>query len=93
MRKIICSILVLTSFRALALDAFEIQVYNAEVNKPGEASLEIHLNNVLKGSAESEGAILPSDKMTHVTFEPAIGITPFWEMGGYFQTARAENNH
>jgi hypothetical protein len=58
---------------ALALDKFEIQVYDGSADAPGQAGLEVHLNRWKGGPV-------------HLTFEPSFGITAFWELGGYFQT-------
>lgn len=59
---------------ALAFDPFEIQVYDGSSDEKGHGGLEVHLNR----HAEA----------THITFEPSYGITDFWEVGGYFQTAQ-----
>jgi hypothetical protein len=59
---------------ALAVDPFEIQVYDGSADAPGQAGLEVHLNR-------------PKGGPVHLTFEPSFGITAFWELGGYFQTA------
>ncbi len=58
---------------ALAVDPFEIQVYDGSADAPGQAGLEVHLNR-------------PKGGPVHLTFEPSFGITAFWELGGYFQT-------
>jgi hypothetical protein len=79
---------------ASALDAFEIQVYDAEIDKPNEAALEVHLNNVLEGNSESDypgGSA--SNHLTHMTLEPSIGMTPFWEIGGYLQFGMFPDGH
>lgn len=77
---------------ALALDAFEIQVYEAEVNKPGQAGLEIHLNHVAEGQKEQAyPEEIPSHGLTHLTFEPSYGLTSTWELGGYLQFARTSD--
>jgi hypothetical protein len=59
---------------ALALDPYEIQVYDGSADAPGQAGLEVHVNRFKGGPVR-------------VTFEPSFGITDFWELGGYFQTA------
>jgi len=58
---------------ALAVDPFEIQVYDGSADAPGQAGLEVHLNRWKGGPVR-------------LTFEPSFGITAFWELGGYFQT-------
>ena len=72
---------------ALAVDPFEIQVYDGTADAPGQAGLETHLNHVANGVRTAEGPELPLHRQTHVTFEPSFGVTPFWELGGYLQTA------
>jgi hypothetical protein len=73
---------------AMAMDAFEIQVYDAEINKVGQYSLETHINHVFSGpGVGSYVGQDPSNHLTHLTFEAARGLTPYWEMGAYFQTA------
>jgi hypothetical protein len=73
---------------AAAQDAFEIQVYDSETAPPGDFGLEVHLNYVAVGSTETSPAgELPSDRVTHLTLEPHIGLAPWCEAGAYFQTA------
>jgi len=69
--------ILLASAPALAVDPFEIQVYDGSADAPGQAGLEVHLNR-------------PKGGPVHLTFEPSFGITEFWELGGYFQTADGE---
>jgi hypothetical protein len=71
---------------ARAVDPFEIQVYDGTANEPGQLGLELHLNHVFSGIETSEPPELPLDDQTHITLEPSIGITPYWELGAYFQT-------
>jgi hypothetical protein len=59
---------------ALAFDPFEIQVYDGTSDEAGHAGVELHLNR--------------HHDTTHATLEPSFGITNFWEIGGYFQTAQ-----
>ncbi|MEO7093472.1 MAG: hypothetical protein ABI175_09490, partial [Polyangiales bacterium] len=70
-----------------AVDAFEIQVYDGTANDPGQAGLELHLNHVAKGAHVAEPPEEAPHRQTHATFEPSLGITKSWELGGYFQTA------
>jgi hypothetical protein len=71
---------------AAALDRFEIQVYDAGVNEPGRASLEVHLNFTPSGvgSAAYAGEV-PPDRVARMTLEPAIGVTSWLEIGAYLQ--------
>jgi hypothetical protein len=72
---------------ALAQDAFEIQVYDALTAGPGEPGLEVHLNHFIQGTTTpGPGGEVPTDGLTHITFEPHLGITRWWELGFYLQT-------
>jgi hypothetical protein len=66
--------LLLAATPALAVDLYEIQIYDGSADAPGQAGLEVHVNHGNTGPLR-------------VTFEPSYGITEFWELGGYFQTA------
>src|SRR5260221_7706185 len=75
---------------ARATDPFEIQVYDGTANKPGVFGLELHANAVVRGLRDpslNAAPEAPQDRQVHFTFEPSIGVTPWWELGGYFQTA------
>jgi hypothetical protein len=69
-------VLVVTLIARLTLcaDPFEIQVYDGTANARGKPSLEVHSN-------------WRTSRELHLTFEPAIGITDWWELGGYVQTS------
>jgi hypothetical protein len=58
--------------RALAVDPFEIQVYDGTAQNPGAFALELHAN---------------ASRDLHFTLEPQYGLFSWWEVGGYFQTA------
>jgi hypothetical protein len=79
--------LAFVSRHAAALDPFEIQVYDGTANAPGTAGLELHVNRVFNGLTTGASPELPMNHQSHFTLEPSIGLTPFWELGGYFQTA------
>jgi hypothetical protein len=72
---------------ARAVDPFEIQVYDGTANAPGVPSLELHANHVFDGLTNAEPPELPAHHRTHLTLEPAFGVTPFFEAGAYLQTA------
>src|SRR4051812_34971910 len=78
---------------ARAADPFEIQVYDATANDPGHAGLELHVNTVASGVREAAPPELPPHRQTHFTLEPSIGITPWWELGGYLQTTLRGDGH
>lgn len=79
---------VLLACRAMAQDPFEIQVYDSETAKPGEAGMELHANAFGAGSATSApGQAEPTDRGFHLTFEPHLGVADWAEIGAYLQTA------
>jgi hypothetical protein len=59
--------------RAAATDPFEIQVYDGTANEPGAPGVELHANR--------------SERESHMTLEPSYGVLPWWELGGYLQSA------
>jgi hypothetical protein len=76
--------------RAWAVDPFEIQVYEGDINDPLQAGLELHTNFVAGGrkmpSFPSE--VVP-DGTLHLTLEPSFGLLEWWELGAYLQVAAA----
>ena len=73
--------------RAAAVDAFEIQVYDGTADLPGQPGLELHLNGVPLGVATAAPPELSPNHQAHMTLEPSLGLTRFWEIGAYLQTA------
>ena len=73
---------------ARAGDPFEIQVYDGTANAPAEPGIELHVNDWATGNRTDytppEAAL---HGQFHATLEPSLGITPFWELGGYLLTA------
>ncbi len=78
---------VLVAPRAGAVDPFEIQVYDGTANAPGDFGLELHLNTVPIGLRTAPSPEFPQNAQTHITFEPSLGVFPWWEIGGYFEMA------
>lgn len=72
---------------ALALDAFEIQVYDGTADAAGGMGLECHVNDVVRGSTTAAPPELAQNHQAHFTAEPSYGVTSFWELGAYLQTA------
>lgn len=72
---------------AHATDPFEIQVYDGTANAPGEFGLELHVNTVPVGLTTAPSPEYPLNHQTHFTFEPSLGLFPWWELGGYFEMA------
>ena len=72
---------------ARAVDKFEIQVYEPDVNDPGQFGLEAHINYTPRGRRMPEySGEVPPDRVGRLTFEPALGVTRWFELGAYFQT-------
>jgi hypothetical protein len=83
----LAAVVVLLSRPALAVDPFEIQVYDGTANQAGMPGVELHLNTVPSGRRDSNGPELPPNHQSHFTLEPSLGLLPWWEIGGYLQTA------
>lgn len=72
---------------ARAVDPFEIEVYDGTSNSPGVPGLELHINTVAIGETTAPSPEYPENHQSHFTLEPSIGVLPWWELGGYFETA------
>jgi len=70
----------------------EIQVYNAEIAKVGQWTLDQHLNYAIDGRKEPDfpRGIIPNHALNG-TPELAYGITDWWEMGFYAPFAVDQN--
>jgi hypothetical protein len=78
--------LVLAATPARAIDRFEIQVYESDINEPGQPGLELHLNYAFDGTKEPEfDGQVPPYHVGRLTFEPAVGVTEWLELGAYVQ--------
>lgn len=60
---------------ARAQDPFEIHVYEYETLKPGQFTLEHHLNYWAIGSKESASTLAPTNDQLHMTYELTGAIT------------------
>src|ERR1700732_2293329 len=70
----------------------EIQVYNAEIAKVGQWTLQLHLNYALDGRKlpDFPGGLIPHHALNG-TPELAYGITDWWELGFYAPFAVNQN--
>ena len=70
----------------------EIQVYNAEIAKVGQWTIQFHNNYAINGRKEPdfEGGIIPNHAL-NATPELAYGITESWEIGFYAPYAVDQN--
>ena len=71
-----------------AQDAFEIQVYEYATVPKGRWNLETHFNFTGRGTRRPEGAVLPTEDQSHLTFELTRGISDHFELAGYLVLAR-----
>jgi hypothetical protein len=80
----------LAASEAGAQDRFEIQVYDAEINPPRGASLQLHANGTILGHrAPAYPGETPPGGAVRLTLEPALGLTEFLEVGAYVQSVGA----
>lgn len=82
-----CVATVCVAKNARAVDPFEIQVYDGTANRPKQFGLETHWNDVAMGRKIGDAPELPSNHVMHLTFEPSYGLTDWWELGAYIQSA------
>lgn len=77
---------------ALASSSDEIQVYDDEINKPGQVGLELHTNYVSSGAkTPAWPGDAPSDHSLRVTPEFSYGLTDTLEAGAYLPLLRESN--
>jgi hypothetical protein len=74
---------------ARAVDAFEIQVYEGDIDEPGQAGLELHSNFVASGITSAPPGELGTHHLLHETLEPSLGLLAWWEVGAYLQLVAA----
>ena len=71
---------------AAAIDRFEIQVYEGEINEPGHFGLELHSNFTARGTrTPAYPGEVPPWHTARFTLEPALGVTSWLELGAYLQ--------
>lgn len=81
-RALLLSLALLPAARpAWAVD--EIQVYNAEIARPGEWTLQQHLNYGIRARRPDYPGAIANNGALNGTPELARGITPNWELGAY----------
>lgn len=73
---------------ARAVDPFEIQVYEGDINQAGRIGLEVHANLVPAGNRTPDPpAQVAPDDLFRLTLEPSLGLLEWWEVGAYLQFA------
>ncbi len=72
---------------AHAGDPFEIQVYDGTANPAGVPGIELHLNDWATGNRDATPPEAPLHGQFHATLEPSFGLTSWWELGAYLQSA------
>lgn len=76
-----CILSLLCGRPAHAVD--EIQVYNGEIARPGEWTLQQHLNYAIRGRRPDYPGAVGGTGTLNGTPELARGMTPNWELGAY----------
>ena len=85
-RHLTAVLLALSALPAPALDRYEIQVYQGDMNEPGHLGLELHANYTVRGDKEpGYPGEIPPWHTARFTLEPALGVTPWLELGAYLQ--------
>ncbi len=88
--RLAAALLAAAAAPARAVDLFEIQVYEADVDPPGRFGLEVHANYTFSGRATPDyPGEIPPDRAGRVTFEPSYGVADWLELGAYLQTFTA----
>src|SRR5262245_27267654 len=59
--------------QAWAVDPYEVQVYEGDINDPRQPGVELHANT--------------SARTLRLTLEPSFGVLEWWELGAYLQSA------
>jgi len=80
--------LILLAGSLLAQDPFEIHVYEYEGLRPGQFTLEQHLNYVGIGTKTQDGTLAPTNDQIHLTHELTSGITDQFSVGFMLLTGR-----
>lgn len=92
LRHLLFAVILLITSAVSAHAVDEIQVYNAEIAKVGQWTMQLHLNNAFIGRKEPDfpGGLIPNHALNG-TPEWAYGITDWWEMGFYAPFAVDQN--
>ena len=72
---------------ARAIDPFEIQVYEGDINTPRQAGLELHSNVAIPRDSSTPVSGPTAESLLRLTLEPSFGILEWWELGAYLQFA------
>lgn len=64
-----------------AQDPFEIHVYDYETLRPGQFTLEQHLNYWAIGSRQPDGTVAATNDQLHMTYEVTGGLTSQFSLG------------
>ncbi len=89
-RLLLALALAATALPAAALDRFEIQVYEEDVNEPGHFGVELHSNFTGRGErTPTYPGEIPPYHTARFTLEPSYGVTSWLELGAYLQALTA----
>ncbi|MEI6276470.1 MAG: transporter [Prolixibacteraceae bacterium] len=81
-----------SSFRILAQDNYEIQVYASELTEKHHSVFELHSNFTMNGSTEMQANVYPSNHAFHETLEITHGFSKWLEVGSYLFTSIGSGN-
>jgi hypothetical protein len=71
---------------ARAIDRFEVQVYEGDINAPWQPGLEVHTNYTLRGTRQPEyPGQVPPHHVGRLILEPSLGVLEWLEVGAYLQ--------
>ena len=84
---LLVSLATLLPASAWAVDPFEIQVYEGDINQPRQIGLEVHSNVAVPRPAPPGPWTPASENLLRITLEPSFGILEWWELGAYLQSA------
>lgn len=89
-KSAILSCAAIVCFDARAASSDEIQVYDQAINKPGETSLDLHMNTVVSGlKVPAYSGEIPAHHDFRLTPEWGYGLNRNWEAGLYLPVIRA----
>jgi hypothetical protein len=93
-RVLFCALSMFASLPAVAASGDEIQVYNDEINAPGELGVEVHTNYVRTGEATpAYPGEIPAHRNSRITPEFNYGFTHNVDGGIYIPTIRDANGN
>jgi hypothetical protein len=89
----LCIVALLAAARpSLAIDFYEIQIYDTSTTPVGHLTLELHSNTTTTATGQLAKSQIDVNQI-HETLEGTYGILPWLEVGQYFATAKLSNGN